>query len=94
MKFIIYSIFLQTKYDLVICSHSLFELASSENRLNVILNLWKKCDGYMILVEEGTRRGSQLINEARDFILSLEEHSLVGHVFAPVSGEIYNFFVF
>ncbi|XP_065356798.1 methyltransferase-like protein 17, mitochondrial [Calliphora vicina] len=74
---------LETKYDLVLCSHSLFELASSEDRLNVILNLWKKCDGYLIIVEEGTRRGSQLVNEARDLILSLEEHSLVGHVFAP-----------
>ncbi|XP_023303259.2 methyltransferase-like protein 17, mitochondrial [Lucilia cuprina] len=74
---------LETKYDLVICSHSLFELASSENRLSVILNLWKKCDGYMVIVEEGTRRGSQLVNEARDFVLSLEKHSLVGHVFAP-----------
>lgn len=39
----------------------------------------------MILVEEGTRRGSQLINEARDFILSLEQHSLVGYVFSPVN---------
>lgn len=66
-------------------SYSLFELSSAQNRQDVVLNLWKKCDGYLIIVEEGSRRGYQLINEARDFVLSLEDHSLIGHVFAPVS---------
>ncbi|XP_073822007.1 ribosome assembly protein METTL17, mitochondrial [Musca autumnalis] len=74
---------LETKYDLVVSSYSLFELSNAQSRRDVILNLWKKCDGYLIIVEEGSRRGSELVNEARDFILSQEEHSLVGHVFAP-----------
>lgn len=68
----------------MVCSHSLFELSSSENRKSVILNLWKKCDEYLVIVEEGTRRGFELVNEAREYILSLENHSLVGHVLAPV----------
>ena len=78
---------MQTKYDLIMCSYSLFELPSATDRLKLLQNLWSKCDGYLILVEEGTRRGHQLINEAREFILSLaEQHqSLRGHVFAPVS---------
>ncbi|XP_061392275.1 methyltransferase-like protein 17, mitochondrial [Musca vetustissima] len=74
---------LETKYDLVVSSYSLFELANAQSRREVILNLWKKCDGYLVIVEEGSRRGSQLVNEARDIILSQEDHSLVGHVFAP-----------
>ncbi|XP_075151457.1 ribosome assembly protein METTL17, mitochondrial [Haematobia irritans] len=74
---------LETKYDLILVSYSLFELPSARNRQEVILNLWKKCDGYLVVVEEGSRRGSQLVNEARDLILSLEDHRLVGHVFAP-----------
>ncbi|XP_013109862.2 methyltransferase-like protein 17, mitochondrial [Stomoxys calcitrans] len=74
---------LETKYDLVLSSYSLFELSSAHNRHGAILNLWKKCDGYLIIVEEGSRRGSELVNEARDLILSQEDHCLVGHVFAP-----------
>uniref|UniRef100_A0A1A9WHI7 Methyltransferase-like protein 17, mitochondrial n=1 Tax=Glossina brevipalpis TaxID=37001 RepID=A0A1A9WHI7_9MUSC len=74
---------LQTKYDLVMCSYSMFELPSANDRRNVMLNLWAKCDGYLVIVEEGTRRGSQLVNAARDLILSLEDPNLVGHVFAP-----------
>uniref|UniRef100_A0A1B0ABA6 Methyltransferase-like protein 17, mitochondrial n=1 Tax=Glossina pallidipes TaxID=7398 RepID=A0A1B0ABA6_GLOPL len=74
---------LETKYDLVVCSYSLFELPSAKHRQDVILNLWAKCDGYLIVVEEGTRRGSQLVNAARDLILSLDSPKLVGHIFAP-----------
>ncbi|XP_011191547.1 methyltransferase-like protein 17, mitochondrial [Zeugodacus cucurbitae] len=76
---------LETLYDLVVLSYTLFELPSADSRKDVLLNLWKKCSGYMVIVEEGTRRGSELINEARDFILSLESEELKGHVFAPCS---------
>uniref|UniRef100_A0A1B0C547 Methyltransferase-like protein 17, mitochondrial n=1 Tax=Glossina palpalis gambiensis TaxID=67801 RepID=A0A1B0C547_9MUSC len=74
---------LETKYDLVVCSYSLFELPSTKHRQDVLLNLWAKCDGYLIVVEEGTRRGSQLVNAARDLILSLDNPKAAGHVFAP-----------
>ncbi|XP_050320898.1 methyltransferase-like protein 17, mitochondrial [Bactrocera neohumeralis] len=76
---------IETLYDLVVLSYTLFELPNIESRKDVILNLWKKCSGYMVIIEEGTRRGSQLINEARDFILNVNSVELKGEVFAPCS---------
>lgn len=73
----------ETKYDLVVSAFSLFELSSAKERKEVILNLWKKCDGYMIVVEEGTRRGSELVNEVRTNVLKSKEGELSGHIFAP-----------
>ncbi|XP_036320735.1 methyltransferase-like protein 17, mitochondrial [Rhagoletis pomonella] len=76
---------IETMYDLVILSYTLFELPTSLSRKDVLLNLWKKCSGYLVIVEEGTRRGSELVNEAREFILSLQSENLKGEVFAPCS---------
>jgi len=59
---------IETNYDLVIISHTLFELVDKEQREDVLRNLWRKCDGYMVIVEEGTRRGSELVNEANPAI--------------------------
>ncbi|XP_030377005.1 methyltransferase-like protein 17, mitochondrial [Scaptodrosophila lebanonensis] len=74
---------IDTKYDLVLISHTLFELPSLEQRRETLLNLWRKCDGYMIIVEEGTRRGSELVNEARRFLLRSEQQEAAGHTLAP-----------
>ncbi|XP_011206717.2 methyltransferase-like protein 17, mitochondrial [Bactrocera dorsalis] len=76
---------IETLYDLVVLSYTLFELPNIESRRDVILNLWKKCSSYMVIIEEGTRRGSELINEARDLILNLNSVELKGEVFAPCS---------
>jgi len=73
---------IETNYDLVIISHTLFELVDKEQREDVLRNLWRKCDGYMVIVEEGTRRGSELVNEARTFLLQQDQE---GHTVAPVS---------
>lgn len=75
---------MQTAYDLVVLSYTLFELPSTESRKGVLLNLWKKCNGYFVIVDEGTRRGSELVNEARDFILNIQSEELKGSVFSPV----------
>ncbi|XP_060644932.1 methyltransferase-like protein 17, mitochondrial [Drosophila nasuta] len=73
---------IDTKYDLVVISHTLFELADKQQREEILLNLWRKCDGYMVIVEEGTRRGSELVNEARRLLITNgDEH--VGETFAP-----------
>ncbi|XP_017859013.1 PREDICTED: methyltransferase-like protein 17, mitochondrial [Drosophila arizonae] len=73
---------IDTKYDLVIISHTLFELPDKQHRQEALLNLWRKCDGYMVIVEEGTRKGSELVNEARRYLLRAgEEHA--GHTLAP-----------
>ncbi|ALC40217.1 CG13126 [Drosophila busckii] len=73
-----------TKYELVVISHTLFELSDQQQREEVLLNLWRKCDGYMVIVEEGTRRGSELVNEARMFLLkSALQAEEKAHTLAP-----------
>ncbi|XP_037958441.1 methyltransferase-like protein 17, mitochondrial [Teleopsis dalmanni] len=74
---------LDTKYDLVVSSYSLFELPNAQQRREVVKNLWEKCSGYLIIVEEGTRRGSELVNEARDLLLTLGDDNNKCHVLAP-----------
>lgn len=72
---------IETQYDLVIISHTLFELVNQEQREEVLRNLWRKCDGYLVIAEEGTRRGCELVNEARQFLVNQEQE---GHTVAPV----------
>ncbi|KAL5279577.1 METTL17 family protein [Megaselia abdita] len=82
MKNVFYRQFLpasDTKYQFLLSAFTLFELNNRQSRKEVLLNLWKKCDGYLVLVEEGTFAGFRLINEAREFLLSLGD----GEVFAP-----------
>lgn len=69
----------------MLSAFSLFELHSEKNRLEVLTNLWNKCDKYLILVENGTNAGFSLITEARNFILSQEEEC---HVFSPCPHEV------
>lgn len=69
-----------TKYDLVVSAYSLIELDSSRTRFETIRNLWAKTDKYLVLIEQGTNAGFQLIEEARDIILNTAKG---GHVFAP-----------
>ncbi|KAH8329503.1 hypothetical protein KR074_012153 [Drosophila pseudoananassae] len=76
---------IETQYDLVIISHTLFELANQEQREEVLRNLWRKCDGYLVIAEEGTRRGSELVNEARRFLLNQEQE---GHTVAPCPHDV------
>nr|XP_019527117.2 methyltransferase-like protein 17, mitochondrial [Aedes albopictus] len=72
------------KYDIVLSAFSLFELPSKKNRLDVLENLWNKCDGYLVLVEQGSFAGFSLIEEAREFMLKKFETSEVEyHIFSP-----------
>lgn len=82
-----YSTLFQTKYDLVLSSFSFFELPNAQSRKEVALNLWRKCDGYLIIVEEGSRKGSEIVNEIRDYILGQTDEDLKGFVFSPVSSK-------
>ncbi|CAD7086221.1 unnamed protein product [Hermetia illucens] len=73
----------ETKYNLIISSFSLFELPNSQARKEVILNLWRKCDGYLVIIEQGTRAGFELVSEARQYILKQKKPEVKGHVFSP-----------
>lgn len=77
-----------SKYDIVLSAFSFFELHSEKNRLEVLTNLWNKCDKYLILVENGTNAGFSLINEAKNFILSQSTEEEECHVFAPCPHEL------
>lgn len=57
------------------------ELPNLKTRLDTLQTLWKKCDGYLVLIENGTNAGFKLIEEARAFILQQTENS---YIFAPV----------
>eukprot|EP00092_Neocalanus_flemingeri_P070351 GFUD01086332.1.p1 GENE.GFUD01086332.1~~GFUD01086332.1.p1 ORF type:complete len:361 (+),score=103.66 GFUD01086332.1:173-1255(+) len=78
-------------YDLVLCSNTLLELPTAEDRLTTLHNLWARVeqDGYLVLVETGTNAGFHVIAEARDYLNQLSRLSDdddgvdVGHVVAP-----------
>jgi ribosomal protein RSM22 (predicted rRNA methylase) len=82
-------------YDLVTSCHTLLELPSAEARLTAIDSLWRRTADYLIIMEEGTNAGFQVISESRDYLLQLtraeheteqENEESSGHIFAPVSG--------
>lgn len=73
----------RNSYDLVISSYSLFELPSVQSRIETILKLWNKTENYLIIVEQGTHAGFQIVNELRDFILQLNNGNSGGYVFSP-----------
>ena len=51
----------QLTYDLVTMCHTLLELPSAEARLTAIDNLWRKTNGYLIIVEGGTNAAFQVV---------------------------------
>lgn len=73
------------KYNLVVSAFTLIELPSKEERVDMIKLLWRKTLGFLVLVENGTKAGFNLIAEARNTVLKLSEKrgELRGHVFAP-----------
>lgn len=78
------------KYDLVISSHSLFEIPNMNMRLRTIDVLWQKTSGYLVLVETGSNEGYKLVQEARDYLLELSRKAQEegkpnpeGYIFAP-----------
>uniref|UniRef100_A0A8C1E7C4 Methyltransferase like 17 n=1 Tax=Cyprinus carpio carpio TaxID=630221 RepID=A0A8C1E7C4_CYPCA len=84
--------FPQVQFDLVIAAFSLSELATLDERLNVIFTLWRKTNSYLVLVENGTKDGHQILMEARDTILKREDdvkHDLRRpSIFAPCTHEL------
>lgn len=60
------------------------ELPDLKTRIETLLKLWDKCDGYLVLIERGTNAGFSLINEARDFLINHLGEMKTGYVYAPV----------
>ncbi|XP_072271302.1 ribosome assembly protein METTL17, mitochondrial isoform X2 [Pyxicephalus adspersus] len=57
------------QYDLVTSAFSLNELPNLSARQKTIQALWRKTGGFLVLVENGTKEGHQLLMEARDTVL-------------------------
>lgn len=55
-----------------------------KTRLETLMTLWNKCDGYMVLIENGTNAGFQLIEEARDLLIQQSKKDGSSYLFAPV----------
>lgn len=76
---------IQFKSHLVLSAFTLNELPNFKSRLDTLLTLWNKCDGYIVLIENGTNAGFKLIEEARDFLLQQAQRENSAYLFAPVS---------
>ncbi|GFS16093.1 methyltransferase-like protein 17, mitochondrial [Elysia marginata] len=78
----------QNKFSMVVCAYNLMEQPSSEDRIQLVQELWEMTQSYLVLIEVGTGAGFRLINEARDILLKISdqdnhEKTLSGHLFAP-----------
>lgn len=71
------------KYNIVLSSFSLFELPNMKSRLETIQKLWNKTENFLIVIENGTNSGFQIVNEVREFVLNLPEGKNNGYAFSP-----------
>ncbi|KAG5841687.1 hypothetical protein ANANG_G00169350 [Anguilla anguilla] len=60
----------KVQFDLVVSAFSLSELASQKERRETVRTLWRKTHSYLVLVENGTKDGHQILMEARDTLLT------------------------
>eukprot|EP00053_Salpingoeca_punica_P013846 m.125441 g.125441 ORF g.125441 m.125441 type:complete len:529 (-) comp16319_c1_seq12:1204-2790(-) len=83
-------------FNLVVCAHTLLELADPASRAATLKTLWAKTEDYLVLIELGNPAGFAAILEARDTLLPLlgDKGSEVnsssesgsesaGHIFGP-----------
>nr|CAD7261569.1 unnamed protein product [Timema shepardi] len=62
------------KYDIVVSAYALFELPSSESRLETILALWNKTQAYLVIVEQGTNAGFKVAD-----LGTVQKITFIGH---------------
>ncbi|XP_072126198.1 ribosome assembly protein METTL17, mitochondrial isoform X3 [Mobula birostris] len=77
----------KVKFDLVVSAYSLSELPTCADRCRVLETLWRKTQGFLVLIENGTRDGHQILMEARNLVLTADVEPF-GHVFAPCSHDL------
>ncbi|XP_051778282.1 methyltransferase-like protein 17, mitochondrial isoform X1 [Erpetoichthys calabaricus] len=63
----------KVQFDLVVSAFSLIELPSASDRITTIQTLWRKTQSFLVLIENGTKEGHQVLMEARNTILKLQE---------------------
>ncbi|KAM3604346.1 uncharacterized protein V6R79_009781 [Siganus canaliculatus] len=81
----------KVQFDLVVAAFTLSELPSVKEREEIVLTLWRKTSSYLVLVENGTKEGHQMLMEARDTLLKNQEKTVLDtratSVFAPCPHE-------
>ncbi|XP_013364039.1 PREDICTED: methyltransferase-like protein 17, mitochondrial isoform X2 [Chinchilla lanigera] len=82
----------KVQFDVVVAAFALSELPSAADRAAVLHTLWRKTSHFLVLVENGTKAGHQLLMDARDLVLKGKEKSPLdprpGFVFAPCPHEL------
>ncbi|XP_040000070.1 methyltransferase-like protein 17, mitochondrial [Xiphias gladius] len=82
----------KVQFDLVVAAFTLSELPSVKEREEAVFTLWRKTSSYLVLVENGTKEGHQILMEARDTLLKKEEKTVhdsrQASVFAPCPHEL------
>ncbi|XP_029310030.1 LOW QUALITY PROTEIN: methyltransferase-like protein 17, mitochondrial [Cottoperca gobio] len=82
----------KVQFDLVVAAFTLSELRNVKEREDVVLTLWRKTSSYLVLVENGTKEGHQMLMEARDTLLKNQDKSFhdpePAAVFAPCPHEL------
>lgn len=82
----------KVQFDLVVAAYTLSELPNAANREDVVFTLWRKTSAYLVLVENGTKEGHQILMEARDALLNKEEKEVLdsrpASMFAPCPHEL------
>ncbi|XP_063074542.1 methyltransferase-like protein 17, mitochondrial [Engraulis encrasicolus] len=77
----------KVQFDVVVGAYSLSELGTSKERQEATLTLWRKTGSYLVLVENGTMDGHNILMEARNTILKHQDKVVYDHrkpsVFAP-----------
>ncbi|XP_068998365.1 ribosome assembly protein METTL17, mitochondrial [Embiotoca jacksoni] len=82
----------KVQFDLVVAAFTLSELPNAKEREEAAFTLWRKTSSYLVLVENGTKEGHQMLMEARDTLLNKQEKTLYdsrpASVFAPCPHEL------
>ncbi|XP_037313415.2 methyltransferase-like protein 17, mitochondrial [Pungitius pungitius] len=77
----------KVQFDLVAAAFTLSELLNAKDREEAVLTLWRKTGSYLVLVENGTKEGHEMLMEARDTVLKKWEQTVhdsrPASVFAP-----------
>ncbi|KAE9548576.1 hypothetical protein FO519_008213 [Halicephalobus sp. NKZ332] len=60
----------QKKYDLVILHRTLIEIASHEQRLELISTLWNRTNRFLVIIESELEDSFEAVIQARNFILT------------------------
>ncbi|XP_067109894.1 ribosome assembly protein METTL17, mitochondrial [Osmerus mordax] len=82
----------KVQFDLVVSAFSLSELPCQIEREETLFTLWRKTSSYLVLVENGTKEGHQMLMDARNTLLKKQEKSSQDprrpFVFAPCPHEL------